>query len=88
MKTIIEFITDTPSDTRGQSKSVAAMHPAMEAFEKAMADLGHPGEMTIRHVRAKAPATTKAPEITETPDYEADPTLMAPLKSLGQRAAP
>lgn len=63
MRTVLEFITETPNDTRGQSKSVAEMHPAMEAFEKAMAALGHEGEMTIRHVRLKAPNETKAPVV-------------------------
>lgn len=52
MKTLLAFETDTPSDLRAQSMAVAAMGPAIEAFEKAMGELGHKGMMTVRHVRA------------------------------------
>lgn len=59
MKTLLAFETDTPSDLRAQSMAVAAMGPAIEAFEKAMGELGHKGTMTVRHVRPKSvPATS------------------------------
>lgn len=59
MKTILTYETTTPDGLRDQSKSVADMHPAIEAFEKSMGALGHKGIMTIRHVRPKT--STVAP---------------------------
>lgn len=77
MKTLLAFETDTPSDLRAQSMAVAAMGPAIEAFEKAMGELGHKGTMTVRHVRA--PRTREATEVTGVTGAPATSSVVTPI---------
>lgn len=58
MRTVLTYETTTPDDLRGQSQSVADMGPAIQEFEQQMSELGHKGNVVVRHVRTKAPNAT------------------------------